>query len=95
MTMGPWIHGLSIMTIDCTDLDQRFLLVLEGLRQIVDVARYQVGTRWGRATPGWHRAALTCGPKWPYHVHLLHMSMFFTILAYFCHISWIQIILQA
>ena len=36
--------------------------------------------------------------NWPSascHVHLLHVSIFVTILAYFCHISCIQIILQA
>jgi hypothetical protein len=44
MTMGPWIHDLFIMTIDQTDLDQRFLLALEGLPQIDDVTKCQGGT---------------------------------------------------
>jgi hypothetical protein len=38
---------------------------------------------------------LAYGPVAPCHVHFLHMSMFVTILVYFCHISYIQIILQA
>jgi hypothetical protein len=82
MKMGPWIHGLSIMTIDQTDLDQCFLLVEEVLPRITDVAGYLVGTKWGQAAPAY-------GPRWPCHVHLLLWSMFVTILAKICHISCI------
>jgi hypothetical protein len=88
MIMGPWIHGLFIVTIDQTDLDQRFLLALEGLPRIVDVAKCQGGTGEAREAPAY-------GAKWPCHVHLLLWSMFVTILGYFCHIFCIQIILQA
>jgi hypothetical protein len=87
MRMGPWIHGLFIMTIDQTDLDQHFLLDLERLPWIVDVAKCQGGTGWGRVEPAYR-------PKWPCHVHLLLWSMYVTILGYFCHISCIHIILQ-
>ena len=43
----------------------------------------------------WGRMTLPSGPSASCHVHVLHVSMFGTILAYFCHISCIQIILQA
>jgi hypothetical protein len=39
MTMGSWIHELFIVTIDQTNLDQRFLLALEGLPWVDDVAK--------------------------------------------------------
>jgi hypothetical protein len=93
--MAPWIHGLFIMTIDWTDLDQHIPLVLEGLPWISDVAKCQVGTRWCRAAPRWHWAMLACGPRWPCHVHLLPWSISVTILAKIYHIFCIQIILQA
>jgi hypothetical protein len=63
--------------------------------RISDMEKCQGGTRWGRAAPRWHQAVLACGPRWPCHVHLLPWSMFVTILAKICHISYIQIILQA
>ena len=78
-----------------TNLDQRFLLAVEELPRIGEVAKFQVGTRWGRVAPRWRRVALAYGPRWPYHVHLLPWSMFVTILAKVCHISHIQIIIQA
>jgi hypothetical protein len=88
MTMGPWIHVLPILAANQTDVNQGFSFVKEVLPQITDVAG-------GLAGPRWHRLALAYGPVAPYYVHLLLMSMFVTILAYFCHISYIQIILQA
>ena len=94
MTMGPSIHHELILALDQTDLNGGFSLAEEELPWITDVARCQVGTRWGRATPRWHRAALPSGPRWPCHIHLLLWSMFVTILAKICHISCIQIILQ-
>ena len=51
----------------------------------------QVG-HW--AAPLWGRPAWPSGPKAPYHVHLPHLSIFFTILHRFCYNSCIQIILQ-
>jgi len=47
MTIGPWIHVLSIMTVDQTDLNQRIPLAEEELPWIVDVAKCQGGTGGG------------------------------------------------
>jgi hypothetical protein len=77
--MGPWIHVLSIVAVDQTDMNQGFSLVEEVLPWITDMAWGRVGARWGRAAPRWHRPALAYGPMVPCHVH----------------ISCIQIILQA
>jgi hypothetical protein len=93
--MGPWIHVLSIVAVDQTNLNQCIPLVEEELPRITDVAGYQSGARWGWAAPRWHRLALTYGFGATCQVPLLHESMFVTILAKFCHISYIQIILQA
>ena len=84
MTMGPWIHRHPILSVDQTALNGRFSLALEQLPRIGDMAWPLVG-----------RAALPSWPKAPCHVHLLHMSIFVTILAKLWFISYIQIILQA
>jgi hypothetical protein len=45
MTMGPWIHVLSIVAVDQTNLNQCIPLVEEELPRITDVAGYQSGAR--------------------------------------------------
>jgi hypothetical protein len=85
---------LHILAVDQTDLNQRVLLVEKVLPWITNVAGGSSGARWGQTVPSWGRATPAYGPSAPYHVHLVQMFMFVTILAYFCHISYIQIILQ-
>jgi hypothetical protein len=92
MTMGPWIHVLSIVTVDQTDLDQHVPLAEEELPQIIDLAKCPGGTLEGQAAPLWGWPAGPSGPKASCHVHLSPCVHICHLFAYFFYqISCIQI----
>jgi hypothetical protein len=91
MTMGPWICHEQILSLDQIDLDGGFPLAEEEIPRISDVAGPQVEP--GGALVGlddaslWALGLLSCPLVW--NVHICHHF------GLFCHISCIQIILQA